>query len=428
MAIRRALVLGATNQLEELDPADTLAGATPGTDVQPFDATLSALAAANWVLNAIPIGSGANTVAQITFAANTFPARSSTGDLVAKAISNDALAFVAAANNAAMRASLGGTTVGQAFFTLTNPGAVTFPRIDAANTVTARSAANYRTDLGLGTSATVNTGTSGATIPLLNGNNTYSGAALFTGTLGFQNNSGNTFIQVSDNNGANFATFGSISGGNAYMYGGAGKQLRFYPNGANTITMTSAGMAIGTTTGAQDLVVNGAAASNKTIGIQAAGTNTFRIISVSGNSYADFDGALFFRPIAGAPTYGFVNASGFNFIAPAGYPGGFGAGGAVTQATSKSTGVTLNTPSGRITMHNASLAANTVVTFTLTNSSIAANDTLILSHAATGTLGTYILGHRCAAGSATISVHNATGGALAEAVQIQYNLIRGSQS
>lgn len=40
-----------------------------------------------------------------------------------------------------------------------------------------------RTALGLGTAATVNTGTSGATIPLLNGANTYSGASIFSSTL-----------------------------------------------------------------------------------------------------------------------------------------------------------------------------------------------------------------------------------------------------
>lgn len=47
------------------------------------------------------------------------------------------------------RTSLGGTTVGQAFFMLANPSAITFPRIDAANTVTARSAANFKADLSL---------------------------------------------------------------------------------------------------------------------------------------------------------------------------------------------------------------------------------------------------------------------------------------
>ena len=48
------------------------------------------------------------------------------------------------------RTSLGATTVGSAFFTLANPSAITFPRIDAANTVTARSATELKTDLSLG--------------------------------------------------------------------------------------------------------------------------------------------------------------------------------------------------------------------------------------------------------------------------------------
>jgi hypothetical protein len=45
-------------------------------------------------------------------------------------------------------------------------------------------ASNQRTTLGLGTSATVDTGTSGATIPLLNGTNTFSGATTFSNSAG----------------------------------------------------------------------------------------------------------------------------------------------------------------------------------------------------------------------------------------------------
>jgi len=47
------------------------------------------------------------------------------------------------------RTSLGGTTVGQAFFTLSNPSAVTFPRINVDNTVSTRSATQLKTDLSL---------------------------------------------------------------------------------------------------------------------------------------------------------------------------------------------------------------------------------------------------------------------------------------
>jgi hypothetical protein len=48
------------------------------------------------------------------------------------------------------RTSLGGTTVGQAYFTLTNPSAITFPRMNADNTITALSAANFATAIGAG--------------------------------------------------------------------------------------------------------------------------------------------------------------------------------------------------------------------------------------------------------------------------------------
>jgi hypothetical protein len=48
------------------------------------------------------------------------------------------------------RTSLGGTTVGQSIFTLTNPSAITFPRFNADNSVTALSAADFRTAIGAG--------------------------------------------------------------------------------------------------------------------------------------------------------------------------------------------------------------------------------------------------------------------------------------
>ena len=47
------------------------------------------------------------------------------------------------------RTSLGGTTVGSNLFTLANPSAVTFPRFNADNTVTALTAANLKTALSL---------------------------------------------------------------------------------------------------------------------------------------------------------------------------------------------------------------------------------------------------------------------------------------
>ena len=101
-----------------------------------------------------------------------------------------------------------------------------------------------------------------------------------------------------------------------------------------------------------------------------------------------------------------------------------GEGGTVTQATSKATGVTLSKKCGQITMHDASLAAATTVSFTLTNSTIAATDLLVLNHVSGGTAGSYLLNAQAAAGSASINVRNVTAGSLGEAIVIGFAVIK----
>jgi hypothetical protein len=64
------------------------------------------------------------------------------------------------------RTSLGATTVGSNLFTLTNPSAVTFPRFNADNTVSALDASTFRTAIGAGTSSTTGTVTSVAALTL----------------------------------------------------------------------------------------------------------------------------------------------------------------------------------------------------------------------------------------------------------------------
>jgi hypothetical protein len=98
--------------------------------------------------------------------------------------------------------------------------------------------------------------------------------------------------------------------------------------------------------------------------------------------------------------------------------------GTITQATNKATGVTLNTPSGQITLNGAALAADTTVSFTLTNSSITANDVLILNHLSAGTAGSYLLNAQSAAGSASINVRNITAGSLSEAIVLGFAVIK----
>jgi hypothetical protein len=103
-----------------------------------------------------------------------------------------------------------------------------------------------------------------------------------------------------------------------------------------------------------------------------------------------------------------------------------GEGGTVAQATSKATAVTLNKKCGQITMHNASLAADTTVTFVVTNSTIAATDLLVLNHVSGGTAGSYLLNAQAAAGSASINVRNITAGSLSEAIVIGFAVIKAS--
>lgn len=55
-----------------------------------------------------------------------------------------------ASSASAARTNLGATTLGANLFTITNPSAVTFPRFNADNTVTALNAADFRTAIGAG--------------------------------------------------------------------------------------------------------------------------------------------------------------------------------------------------------------------------------------------------------------------------------------
>ena len=98
--------------------------------------------------------------------------------------------------------------------------------------------------------------------------------------------------------------------------------------------------------------------------------------------------------------------------------------GDVTQLTSKTTGVVLNTPAGRITMDDAALAAGTTALFTLTNNTISPRDVLIVTVGSGGTAGAYwAYVANLAQGVATIGVYNNTAGSLAESFVLNYAIL-----
>ena len=102
-----------------------------------------------------------------------------------------------------------------------------------------------------------------------------------------------------------------------------------------------------------------------------------------------------------------------------------GAGGAVTQATSKTTGVTLSKVSGQITMNNAALGAAAEAVFTVTNTVVAATDVPVVAIASGGTSGAYVVSVAAvAAGSFDIVVSNVSAGSLSEAIVLNFAILK----
>jgi hypothetical protein len=101
--------------------------------------------------------------------------------------------------------------------------------------------------------------------------------------------------------------------------------------------------------------------------------------------------------------------------------------GEVTQLISKSTAVTLNTPTGRITMDDASLNNNSTVIFRMNNSVIKTNDVLILNIsggvAGVGQYLAYVADIGIGYADIALANRKGGGGSLSEAVKITFSTI-----
>jgi len=105
-----------------------------------------------------------------------------------------------------------------------------------------------------------------------------------------------------------------------------------------------------------------------------------------------------------------------------------GEGGAVTQATSASTGVTLNKLHGQITTVALTTAGAVEEEFTVTNSKVAATDVIACSttYAGQGTPAVSVKG--VAAGSFVINITNLSASALNAACVINFVVLKGGTS
>lgn len=207
-------------------------------------------------------------------------------------------------------------------------------------------------------------------------------------------------------NNANITSVGIPANGRLHLtwyYTGTSYIVYGDPSAAGSIT-------IGTTT----IPFGGTSAT-------LSGLTSFQVNGNAGNAISTANGG-------GASISGSVTSGGL--IASTSQTSGIGyttgAGGTVTQATSKATGVTLNRVCGTITTAADSLAATTGVTFTVTNSAVAINDVVLVNLRSGYTNHTdyeVTVGGN-AAGSFVITIYNRTAGALAQALVLNFAVIK----
>ena len=134
--------------------------------------------------------------------------------------------------------------------------------------------------------------------------------------------------------------------------------------GATSPTLAGATADIVSIVGVDRVNSRHAAAGNRCKAVQAERGSAIYV----GDDALDFAGSI-----------GYISAGGIDLQLSA---NGFGyatGGGTVTQATSRTTGVTLNKVCGAITTNTTSLAAGATAKFTVTNSTVAATDVVTLS-------------------------------------------------
>ena len=209
--------------------------------------------------------------------------------------------------------------------------------------------------------------------------------------------------------------------------------INITPNGTGTVVVSKADIQSGTIVSNNATITGGAIS-----GVAFSGTFT-GITSISADSFFTSDAAAGLTLTGNELTADGTDTDidvelkpkGAGEVTSSGKLGyATGTGGTVTQATNKSTGVTLNKLSGQITMNGAQLNRNTGVSFTLTNSFIAATDVVVLNIASGATANAYLLTvDAIAAGSCRVHLHNILSGSdLSEAVVLNFVVIKGVSS
>lgn len=171
------------------------------------------------------------------------------------------------------------------------------------------------------------------------------------------------------------------------------------------ITLAEGNLLVGNSSG-----VGAALDASTTTQILVGNGTTVTSVALSQDATMDNAGAVTVVGAAGAfAAVGAITAASAVVSAPTGAGVGYatGAGGAVTQITNRSTGVTSSTLAGQITTDTTSLAAGAAATFTVTNTTVAIGDVVAVSiQSGVTTVQTNVRVTTVAAGSFAITVEN----------------------
>jgi Major tropism determinant N-terminal domain len=176
------------------------------------------------------------------------------------------------------------------------------------------------------------------------------------------------------------------------------------------------------TTNANTIFLSGAltTANANIVAVQALANTDYTLLSAAAGVY----GNSTFIPVITLSANGRVSSI-VNTAITVGYTTGNG--GLITQTSTRSTGVTLNKPSGQITLTSNAMAIGTSNTFTFTNSFISANDFIMFNHWSGGTIGNYVINSNTGVGIANVTIRSIATVA-AEAPVLQYVVIKGAAS
>ena len=98
--------------------------------------------------------------------------------------------------------------------------------------------------------------------------------------------------------------------------------------------------------------------------------------------------------------------------------------GANTQLTNRNTAVTISNVTGAITLVSSTTTANTINVFTVTNTTVAAADTIILNQRSGNTSAYQISVSNVAAGSFQVQIYNYLAVGVAEAPVLNFAVIK----